>query len=232
MFASIGGGKAAQITVLARWGSTPFCGRGGFLRTFDGRFAAWYGPPMRQIVAIDPGTSESGYCALRDGVPAAFGTVANIELLQILRSIRPSADAQTTVAIEQMQSYGGPVSTDVFQTLIWSGRLQEAAETSGFAVVYLPRVRVKTHLCRKPNATDAEVWAAVCDRYGVAYSRGKQPAKGTVLHGITGDARQALALGLLLHDEQIALANNRFFTVGAFAPIVAAGATIATPATR
>lgn len=224
-----GGAKAAQIWVSSGRGYAIICAGDPFL-TFFAVLVRLQRPrkmtaektdgTMRQIVAIDPGTNESGFCALRDGQPVLHGTVNNRDLLNQLRSVRPSDGTETTVAIEQMQNYGGPVSTDVFQTLLWSGRFQEAAESNGFSVVYLSRVRVKTHLCNKPNATDAEVWAAVCGRYGVPYSRGKQAPLGSVLHGITGDARQALAVGLLLHDQQQSLASGRFFTVGTEAAVV------------
>jgi len=170
---------------------------------------------VQAIFAVDPGTVESGFCLLEQGQPTVTGTRYNGEIVQMLRNLQNSSEkSKIVLAIEQMQSYGGPVSTDVFQTLIWSGRLQEAGENSGLQVVYLPRVRVKTHLCNKPNATDAEVWAAVCKRYGVAYERGKRAPAGSVLHGIAGDARQALALALLLYDEQNERQKGGFFTVG------------------
>lgn len=170
---------------------------------------------MQAIFAVDPGTVESGFCLLEQGQPTVTGTRYNGEILQLLRNLQNRSETSKIVlVIEQMQSYGGPISTDVFQTLIWSGRLQEAAESSGLQVLYLPRVRVKTHLCNKPNATDAEVWAAVCKRYGVTYERGKRAPAGSVLHGIAGDARQALALALLLYDEQNEREKGGFFTVG------------------
>lgn len=95
--------------------------------------------------------------------------------------------------IEEIASYGMPVGREVFQTVRWSGRFEEAYGKAR----YIPRLNVKMHICKSPKANDSTIRQALIDRFGP----GREKAIGTKknpgpLYGISGDQWAALALAL------------------------------------
>ena len=72
-----------------------------------------------KILAIDPGTTESGYCLMEGYKPVKFGKIKNTELLKsIIRGHEMDADH---VVIEMIASYGNSVGEYVFDTCVWIG---------------------------------------------------------------------------------------------------------------
>ncbi len=144
-----------------------------------------------RLLAIDPGTTESGWCELLDGKLVNSGTSENAALVANL-GVFP----RRTVIIEMVACYGMAVGKETFETCVWIGRFLEAA--GGAHRMY--RLDVKTHLCHSARAKDTNVWQAILDRYG-----GKEKAVGNKkkpgpLYGVKSHARAALALGLAWMD--------------------------------
>ena len=80
--------------------------------------------------------------------------------------LRVAVDRLTldVVVIEQVESYGMAVGREVFETVRWAGRFEEAAHP--VPVALLPRRTVKLHLCGSPRANDGNVRMALLDRFG------------------------------------------------------------------
>lgn len=157
------------------------------------------------ILAIDPGTDQSGWVKLlRDGTVVKFGITDNEELIATLdRTTHPFAREVDLLAIEMIASFGMPVGAETFETCVWIGRFIERNHgdcNRSYAKVY--RKDVKLHLCQSPRAKDAMIRQALIDRYGP----GKDKAIGTKkspgpLYGIKSHAWAALAVGCYAIDN-------------------------------
>jgi hypothetical protein len=147
---------------------------------------------MSGILAIDPGTIQSAWVDVREGVPLGFGIMPNEALLENLRVIGGGYEYDVVV-LEKVESYGMAVGREVFDTVHWNGRFTEAAHP--IRVVQIPRREVKLYLCGSPKANDSNIRAAIIDRYGGIAARGTKKSPG-VLYGISKDVWSALALAL------------------------------------
>ena len=99
------------------------------------------------------------------------------------------------LVIEQVASFGMAVGAEVFETVYWSGRFAEAVYP--LPVDRITRIKVKTHLCHDSRAKDANIRAALIDRYG-------GPAalrKGGDLYGVSKDVWSALAVAVTWADQ-------------------------------
>jgi hypothetical protein len=166
------------------------------------------------IVAIDPGTTESAFVALHDGVPAEHDKLPNdILLLRVRNDWDP---IHHLLAIEAIASYGMSVGKEVFDTCMWIGRFREAWERRGGVVQLVYRREVKLFLCESSKASDSNIRAAIIDRYGGQAAAIGRKAEPGVLYGIKADRWSALAVALtadgkpaneavmpykLIHDE-------------------------------
>jgi len=116
-----------------------------------------------RILAIDPGTDESGWCILTDGIVSESGVMANNQLLAVVSGW--DIYREDTLAIEMIASYGMAVGREVFETCVWVGRFQQAwREPESVKLVY--RRDVKLHLCGTVKAKDANIRQALIDLLG------------------------------------------------------------------
>ncbi len=113
-------------------------------------------------------------------------------MLLMLRN-KLNADA---LAIEMVESFGMAVGREVFQTCVWTGRFIETWNIKGFPWNPVTRKQVKMHLCNSMRAKDANIRAALIDKFGgkdAAIGRKKTPGP---LFGISADVWSALAVGI------------------------------------
>lgn len=154
------------------------------------------------ILAIDPGSEQSAW-VLFDGVRVRDHAIwPNADVLDLARD---GALGDTPVVIEEIASYGMAVGREVFQTVRWSGRFEQAVlerlwRTGCGSVRYLLRREVKLHLCQSARAKDANVRQALLDRFG-----GEKVAKGCKalpgpLYGLRKDEWAALAIACTWWD--------------------------------
>lgn len=155
---------------------------------------------MKEIIAIDPGSTESAYAWLAavDGrwEMQCARKLNNAELRDLLRADAWSSECE--VVIEEIASYGMAVGATVFDTARWAGRFQEAWESriGRRPSQLVPRRTVKMHMCGSMRAKDTNIRQAVLDRYGgKAVAIGTAKAKG-VFYGVRADSWQALALAI------------------------------------
>ncbi len=116
-----------------------------------------------RILAIDPGTEESGWCLLHGDKVEASGVASNEEMLHQIK-VEWYSDIDL-VAIEMIASYGMAVGKEVFETCVWVGRFKQAwGNPDAVRLVY--RRDVKLHLCGSAKAKDANIRQALIDLLG------------------------------------------------------------------
>lgn len=144
-----------------------------------------------RILAIDPGTEQSGFAILQDGELLDSGVDLNAEVLKSV--IAAQSDV---LAIEMIASYGMPVGREVFETCVWIGRFVQAwKDPDRVRLIY--RRDVKLHLCQSPRAKDANVRQALIDRMGPI---GTKKAPGP-LYGVSSHAWAALAVAVIAAEQ-------------------------------
>jgi hypothetical protein len=152
------------------------------------------------ILAIDPGTTESGYAVFGYGRVLSSGVMSNEALIGMLRD--PTvfrALGVDRIAVEMIANYGMAVGREVFETCVWIGRFIEAWK-GPHKLVY--RQRVKLHLCQSPRAKDANIRQALIDRLGPQGTK-KDPGP---TYGVKSHAWAALAVAVTAADEMRAAA--------------------------
>jgi hypothetical protein len=171
-----------------------------------------------RLLAIDPGTTKSGWVLIENIKPVQWGWDDNEEVMRLLDITKGILHDE--VVIEDVAHYGMPVGRDVFETVRWTGRFDTATP---MPVTYINRPEVKLTLCGNPRANDSTIRQALIDRFGgddVAIGGKKcQTCKGKgwngrgrlecgdcsatgyetapgLLHGISGHVWSALAVGV------------------------------------
>jgi Holliday junction resolvasome RuvABC endonuclease subunit len=143
----------------------------------------------RELLAIDPGTEQSGWCILRNGKVDDSGVSDNEDVLRAVYAWPHN------LAIEMIASYGMAVGREVFETCVWIGRFVQAHQyPETVRLVY--RKDVKLHLCGTTKAKDPNVRQALIDLFG-----GKEKAVGRKatpgpLYGVKSHAWPALGVAV------------------------------------
>lgn len=136
------------------------------------------------ILAIDPGTLESGWVVLAGREVTESGIDRNEDVL------RRVAGWEGALAVEMIASYGMPVGREVFETCVWIGRFLQAYRYPTLAqLVY--RKDVKVHLCGTAQARDPHIRQALIDLLG---PQGTKKAPGPT-YGVRSHAWAALGVG-------------------------------------
>jgi len=155
------------------------------------------------IIALDPGTLQTGY-VIMDGLDVIeHGIVNNDEMLAMLFTVCNDTPISAPrycnqMAYEMIASYGMPVGAEVFDTCIWIGRFLEMFGANVCTPVF--RRDVKSALCNANNAKDSNVRQAILDLYP-RVGGGKTPQVGTSkqpgpLYGVTSHVWPAIGVGL------------------------------------
>lgn len=149
-----------------------------------------------KILAIDPGTEQSGYVRYEDGRIVESGVVPNDEALKLIGQRAYFADEGDVLAIEMIASYGMAVGKEVFATCVWVGRFQQVwADPDSVRLVF--RKDVKMHLCGTPRAKDANIRQALIDLIGPQGTK-KEPGP---TYGVKSHAWAALAVAVTTAHE-------------------------------
>ena len=125
---------------------------------------------MTVILALDPGSTMSGWCIYAGKTPVLWGKAANAKLLDnsLYRGWTPRV-----VAIEAVVSYGQGFDKNLRDTIAWAGVFAyvrggvDAVTGDANGVVWVTRQRVKLHLTgATQGVNDAVIRKALIDRYG------------------------------------------------------------------
>jgi hypothetical protein len=173
------------------------------------------GAPMRAILAIDPGTTQSAYVHFDADAQELidFDIVPNAELGRMLDDPHPFRAALIRTrhcVIEMVQSFGMPVGRDVFETVYWVGRFAHAWDSyPALTHQQLPTARIyrgeiKQHLCHNAKAKDPNIRQALMDRFGGdrSVSIGTKKAPGP-LFGVKSHLWAALAVAVTYADKHL-----------------------------
>lgn len=161
-------------------------------------------PDLKKILAIDPGNTESGYVVVEhDGQKILRvlhkGKVDNETLLKRVLETPKYWD----VAIEMIASYGMAVGAEVFDTCVWIGRFEQAAQ--GHRIERIFRRDEKIYLCGNLSAKDSNIAQALVDRFAYGEpNRGKGTKKNPgFFHGFSKDMWAAMAVATTYFDKYI-----------------------------
>ena len=142
---------------------------------------------MTTLFAIDPGSSESGWVLYRRGEIIDSGIGDNHDMLPWIRH----GQGADKLVIEMAESFGQKVWSQVFTTVRWTGRFQQAWRAPE-EVGFITRSQVKMHLCGRRAADDSMIRQALLKRLGPP---GTKKAPGPT-YGVTSHAWAALAVAV------------------------------------
>ena len=149
------------------------------------------------ILALDPGTTETGFVRLDDGLVTHAGVERNGI---VLASLAMACD--DVLAIEMIASYGMSVGREVFETCVWIGRFQQAWRDPE-AVRLVFRKDVKMLLCGSLRAKDPNIRQALIDLIGPQGTKKKPgPTYGVHSHAWA-------ALGVAVTQMRLEEGNHR-----------------------
>ena len=150
-----------------------------------------------RVLAIDPGTRESGFVLWDGKTILDKGMRDNGALLEDIRA-KVFIPYELFYAIEGFTYYGKPVGRDVFDTLIFVGRVIEAAYCP-VEIVY--RRDIKLFLTGTVKSKDKDVRAALLARFGKE-----------VTHGLAGHLWSAFSVAVYFmesYSDKINLEKKR-----------------------
>ena len=154
------------------------------------------------VVAIDPGTTESGVCIVRteDYEPLAFGKIRNED---VGAWVFENYHHPYKLVIEMVASYGMPVGREVFETCLWIGRFIEQLSTPKYGYELIYRQEEKLTICHSPKATDATIRQALADRFAPGqpnFGKGTKKNQG-FFYGFSKDVWQSFAVATTYIDK-------------------------------
>lgn len=143
------------------------------------------------LVAIDPGTWESGVVKIRHDGRIESEVMENRDLLDMLKGCSHTWE----IVIEMLHPQGRTnIGRETFETLVWVGRFMEGADRC--RVIRVRRDDLRYHWCQDAGANDAAVRQAVLDHFGdKSVAIGTKASPGP-LYGVKSHCWQALALGV------------------------------------
>ena len=155
------------------------------------------------VLAIDPGTTESGVCLVRteDCRPIAFDKIKNEDVEEWVWE--KCSGLEFDLVIEMVATYGMPVGREVFETCVWIGRFIEQID-NGDKYNFIYRNEEKITLCRSPKANDATIKQALVDRFAWGqknYGKGTKNNPGW-FYGFQHDIWQAYAVAVTYIEKQ------------------------------
>ena len=170
---------------------------------------------MSLILAIDPGSTESGWCIIDADTckPIRFGKTPNAGLRDsIIRGDFHDCDGSW---MEMIGHYGTgmPAGKTVFDTCVWIGRFTEAIRLTPQAPpqpALVLRPTVKAHVCGSAKAKDPNVRQALVDRFAKGqpnHGKGTKAHPGW-FHGVRSDVWQAYALAVYAADQLTTLTTT------------------------
>jgi hypothetical protein len=151
------------------------------------------------ILAIDPGTEQSGYCIYDGDRVRESGVLPNADML-----VRVQQWPAQRLAVEMIASYGMAVGREIFETCVWIGRFQQAWHKPE-AVELVYRKDIKLHLCGTTKAKDPNVRQALLDKFprtgGGATPQVGIKSKPGPLFGVSSHAWAALAVAVTAVEQ-------------------------------
>jgi hypothetical protein len=181
------------------------------------------------ILAIDPGTTQSGFCVWDGGNILNVGKVDHEDILDLIGFCRYKKDKGEEVYLyyEKLRAQGQRVGNETFDTLEWCGQYVMYARTLGLTLTGINRKDLVKHYPiiytskanPNPSDVDTQIFRCLCDRFpqiqkiGARTYWGSEPKEELMLtvpqvkDPVTGkkkgggtDKKQAFALAVMMSD--------------------------------
>ena len=153
-----------------------------------------------KILALDVGTTESGFCLMDEQTyfPYRFGKIANEDLIDIVKT-----EDYTKLAIEAFASYGMAIGQSTIKSIEWNGRFIQLAVNRDIPVFPVFRKEEKITICGSMKAKDANIRQALIDRFAkFDFKTGKGTKKNPDwFFGFSQDSWTAFAVGVTYLDR-------------------------------
>ena len=154
-----------------------------------------------EILAIDAGTTESGYVIMRTEPFQLLkvGKIPNDDLLNIVKT-----EDYEKLIYEEFQSFGMPVGESTITSITWNGRYIQSAKDRWKDTIPIYRKDEKMTLCGSMKANDGNIRQALIDRYArfdFKNGKGTKPNQDT-FYGVSKDVWQAIAVGVTYWEIQ------------------------------
>lgn len=153
----------------------------------------------KTILAIDPGTTESGWCKIDVADMSDAHSIRPIDFWKSNnRYVLGKISGNDIVVIEKLVSYGNRIGNEVLETCEWVGRFTQRAEDLGIPVYFVKRIDEKRQICGTPTANDSMIRNALIAEFA---THDKKTGKGTksnpdYFYGFKADVWQAFAVGV------------------------------------
>lgn len=145
-----------------------------------------------RLLALDPGTTQTGWVVFDGSRVIASGTDTNDDVL--IGCQMWSSD----LSIEGFDARGMPLGQESITTIEWAGRFRGAWEALwGLRFVKVSRKDVKLHFCGSSRAKDANVRAAIIDQFGGKDKAIGKKANPGPLYGVSSHAWAALGVAII-----------------------------------
>ena len=152
------------------------------------------------VIGVDPGPTQSAFVVWDGKRIRDRGILSNDLVAGVLRNYGYQRDPvkADVVVFEQVESFGMAVGKEVFETVFETGRLFQIVS---HIAERMPRKVVKRHLCYTTRANNANIRAAILDRFGGKDAAvGLKKAQGP-LYGVRSHEWSALAIALTWFDQ-------------------------------
>lgn len=146
---------------------------------------------MTPVIGIDPGTRQSAYLVWDRQAKEVLekGTLENAAFIERLAKY----PYLYPIGLEMVQNFGSPMSNEVIETIVFTGRIIQLWHSKGARLHRMFRSHVKTQICRDSKAKDSWVRQALIDGWGPI---GKKDSPGP-LYGVVEHEWQALAAAVV-----------------------------------
>jgi hypothetical protein len=148
------------------------------------------------ILAIDPGPKQSALVLYDRSVGLCEHYLSPNDWVLAYLDVY-SAKPGDVLVIEQIANMGMAVGNEVFETVRYAGRFEQQWARRGLRVERIKRIDVKLAICGQARAKDANIRAALVDRFGGSLAT----KKGGPLHGVAKDVWAALACACAWSDR-------------------------------
>jgi hypothetical protein len=170
------------------------------------------------ILAIDPGTTQSGSCVWDGKNIINVGKVGHEEIIGLIGYCRYKKDTGEDVYLyyEKLRAQGQRVGNETFDTLEWCGQYVMYARMLGLTLTGIHRkdlvahypIIYKSKANPKPPKVDTQIFQCLCDRFpqiqkiGSRMYWGQEPKEELCLSAKVGgtDKKQAFALAVMMWD--------------------------------
>ena len=153
-----------------------------------------------EILALDVGTTESGFCVVDENYNILkFGKWQNESILELINE-----SCFSHLIYEKFECYGMPIGQSTINAIEWNGRFKQLAISQYIEVDSISRKEEKLNLCNSLKAKDSNIRLALIDRFAKHdLKNGKGTKKNPdTFYGFAKDMWSAFAIAATYLDKK------------------------------